>query len=692
MKKVIIVLAAVAALIGCTKDLETRVSALEDRVSALEQKVNSEVENLGKLIDGLKQNVYVTGVTEIKEGDKVIGYTIALSKGNAITIYHGEDGKDGNPGKDGEDGKDGQNGQDGKPGADGSDGADGADGADGVTPQIGVVLENGIYYWTVNGEKLTDANGNFIEASDLSCPKFKKENGDWYISTDGVSWAPLVSTNTGSGNSCVFTDVTYNDSSVTFVIGETEITVPRQDQFKLNIEQAKGIVVLPNSQVSVAYTITGGTENTAVYAVADAGWSVSVQPESYTAGKIVINSPATVSGNVLVFAGDASHAGMVALSFEEGKVTVSENAINVGKDGGAIEVPVSTNLEYEVVIPSDVTWISYVETKAMRDETVVLNVAANDGYPREASFTLASAGRTLQTITVSQEPGAEPPFSLADITGDWENASGNWVIEEYAGDGTNVKISTMYNYTGCSIYADFDLYTGVLTIPTPQEGFNYNGSNYVLLVRQGYYYVMSEGFEAPFTLSEDKNTLSWNTSDYNLCVYYTVTAYSPTLMFANAELTLTRPVTEEGGEGEGGGAADATAVIGTWTVSYTNGAGTALSFDMPIEASDDASKGNVVLKRWMNSSAKDVVCTVYATYDATAKTLSIAAGQGLASSGPYYSSTTYAKDGNNVALDPIVFTVNETATEMTIDENVTIGDDYGYGKELYGTGYKMVKQ
>lgn len=687
MKRTLIALAAVLTMLGCTKDLEERVDALENRVTALENKVNSEVANLANLIDGLKNNVYVTGVTEIKEGDKVIGYTIAMSKGPAITVYHGEDGKDGNPGQDGSDGKDGQDGQDGQNGADGSDGMDGKDGA---TPQIGVVLENGIYYWTVNGEKLTDENGNFIEAGNLTCPKFKKDGGVWYISLDGVSWSALVSTNTGSAGSCGITDVSYDATSVTFYIGGEKITIPRMDQFRLTIEQAKNIVVLPNSQVSVAYSIQGATENTVVYAVADAGWGVAVQPESISTGKLVITSPADVTGNVLVFAGDESHAGMVALSFEEGKATASENAFSVGKEGGAIEVPVSTNLNYEVVIPSDVTWITYAQTKAMRDETIVLNVAANDGYPREASFTLAYAGRTLQTITVSQEAGAEAPYTLTDITGEWENASGNWMIEEYAGNGTNVKISTMYGYAESSIYADFDLFTGVLTIATPQNGFNYNGSSYYLLVRQGYYTIMTGGFDAPFTLSEDKQTLSWNTSDYQLCVFQTESSYYPTVIYSGNQLVLTRPA-EEGGE-EGGETAGETAVIGTWTVSYTNSAGTALSFDMPIEASPDAGKGNVVLKRWMDYSARGTATTVYATYDAEAKTLSIANGQALTMSSPYYGDTLGAKDASNNNVDPIVFTVNDDVTEMTIDENIKFGQVYYSSFTSYGSGYKMTKQ
>lgn len=682
MKKLLFVLAATLAFVGCTGDIEDRLTNLEERVDKLEEKLNDEVADLAELIDALNDNVYVTGVTEITEGGEVVGYTIALSKGQAITIYHGEDGKDGASGSDGKDGKDGEDGKDGK------DGSDGSDGNDGATPKVGVVLEDGVYYWTVNGEKLTDADGNYIVASDLTCPKFKKEGDTWFISLDGVTWNALTSSNQGGG---IFTDFTYTDSTVTFHIGDTTITLPRESQFALLVEQTKDIVVLPYSEVTVKYTIKGATENTAVYTVADAGWGVTVEPESNSAGKLIISSPATISGKVIVFAGDESHAGMVALSFEEGAITVENNSLTIGKEGGELLLPVSTNLNYEVVVPDNVDWIKHTATRAMRDETVVLTVDANDGMPREASVSLVSAGKTLQTITIAQEAGIEPTYSLEDITGTWENASGNWEIEAYEGNGTNVKISTMYGYASCSIYADFDLFYGTLTIATPQSGFSYDGNNYYLAVRQGYYNVYTNGFDAVFTLSEDKNGLAWNTTDYTLCVFYDITyTYYPTVMYSGEQLKLTRPTTGEGGEEGGEGSGDV-ALVGTWTVSYTNNADSALSFDMPIVASDNAEKGNVILKRWMDYSARETATTVYATYDAEAKTLSIP-NQALTSSAPYYGDTLSAKDVNNTTLDPIVLTVSDDATVMTIDKDVKFGTVYYGSFTSYGTNYTFTKQ
>jgi hypothetical protein len=158
--------------------------------------MNSNIEALQAIVDALQNNDYVTGVKPIYEDGKVIGYTISFSKSDDVAIYHGQDGKDG---------VDGTPGQDGAPGQDGTDGEDGKDGADGHTPVIGVAKDaDGIYYWTVDGKWLLDADGNKVKAvgtdgqngsngqdgaagapgsdgKDGVTPQLKIEEGYWYV-------------------------------------------------------------------------------------------------------------------------------------------------------------------------------------------------------------------------------------------------------------------------------------------------------------------------------------------------------------------------------------------------------------------------------------------------------------------------------------------------------------------------------
>lgn len=213
MKKILSVLYIATLLFASCSDeyddsaLTGRVDNLENRVAKLEElckQMNTNISSLQTIVTALQKNDYVTNVTPIMQNGKEVGYTITFSKSNPITIYHG---------------KDGQNGTDGE---DGKPGVDGEDGKNGHTPVIGVKQDtDGSYYWTLDGDWLTDDSGNKIKAEgtdgkdgtdgsngedgndgqdgkpgmdgkDGITPKFKIENDYWYISYDNEStWTQL---------------------------------------------------------------------------------------------------------------------------------------------------------------------------------------------------------------------------------------------------------------------------------------------------------------------------------------------------------------------------------------------------------------------------------------------------------------------------------------------------------------------
>ena len=140
MKKILSILAAAAfCLVSCTsydeiamwnknEDLGERVSRLEE----LCEQMNSNISALQLIVEALQDNDYVTGIVPVTENGKTIGYTINFSKSGPVTIYHGKDGEKGDDGK---------------------------------TPVIGVKKDtDGLYYWTLDGEWLTDDEGKRIPA------------------------------------------------------------------------------------------------------------------------------------------------------------------------------------------------------------------------------------------------------------------------------------------------------------------------------------------------------------------------------------------------------------------------------------------------------------------------------------------------------------------------------------------------
>ena len=151
--------------------------------------MNTNIAALEVIVAALQDNDYVTEVLKVVEGGQEVGYTIKFSKSGAVTIYHGQDGAEGAPGQ---------------------DGLDGTNGKDGHTPVIGVRQdEDGVYYWTLDGEWLLNANDQKIPTTgkngkpgengadgapgqDAVTPQLKIEEGWWYISYNGgESWTKL---------------------------------------------------------------------------------------------------------------------------------------------------------------------------------------------------------------------------------------------------------------------------------------------------------------------------------------------------------------------------------------------------------------------------------------------------------------------------------------------------------------------
>ena len=196
MKKTIklLTLAFVLFATACSNDDEINmlnslwrnVTQNEARIDDLEKwcaQANTNITSLQTIVNVLESNGMVTSITPVMEGGVEIGYTITFSNHDPITIYHGKDGKDG------------QN---------------GANGQNGTSPIVGVAkYTDGVYYWTLNGEWLLDADGNKLPVSGKDgvngengqngsngqngvTPQLKIENDYWWISYDnGNTWTQL---------------------------------------------------------------------------------------------------------------------------------------------------------------------------------------------------------------------------------------------------------------------------------------------------------------------------------------------------------------------------------------------------------------------------------------------------------------------------------------------------------------------
>lgn len=192
-------------------------------IAALKEKCNqfnSDIETLKQLVSAISEYEYITSCTPLADGT---GYTLVLGSGKSIVIKNNGSGS---------------------------------------TPTLGVSKDSdGIFYWTLNGEWLLDGTGHKIKAegkdgSDAITPKFKIENGDWYVSTDnGNSWEK-VGRATGNDGKSFFKSVQVNEGYVIIVLDDgnnTELTIP-----------------LASSGSSIA--ITGGYSDISGFSATISGW------------------------------------------------------------------------------------------------------------------------------------------------------------------------------------------------------------------------------------------------------------------------------------------------------------------------------------------------------------------------------------------------------------------------------------
>ena len=200
----------VAVLVSsCTYDdtgLWNALNSLEQRVATLEElckETNTNLSALQKIVEAISQNEQIKNIAPIYKDGAVVGYAITFTSGESVTIYN-----------------------------------DNKQESVGAVPQIGVAKDNdGVYYWTLNGEWLLDANGNKIKAEgdDGLTPRFKIENEYWYVSYDnGINWDVLGKATAESGDcdcQSIIKGVEYDDEYVYITLADgTVLTLPRVEK------------------------------------------------------------------------------------------------------------------------------------------------------------------------------------------------------------------------------------------------------------------------------------------------------------------------------------------------------------------------------------------------------------------------------------------------------------------------------
>lgn len=346
MKKVTFFFLVIATLItsfySCktnTDDLWDSIHQLDGRVTSLEElckQMNGNISSLQKLVQALQDNNSITMVTPVKQGNKTIGYTISFTKGEPITIYHGEKGDKGEQGDKGETGDKGDTGDNGK---------------DGTTPTIGVKQHaDGIYYWTLNGDWLRDNSGNMIKAEGKdgtdgeqgeegkagTTPQLKIENGYWWVSYGEESgWIQLDKAVADNGET-IFKEVTQDDDYAYFTLkDETVITIQKYRKLSITFKEGDDLKFDVDETKVVHYTIKSESDKSVIKVEMlnnDGCYSLHTDITNATSGTITIKASVPTTNQVIVSVSNGEVTIMAAINVSL-KPALEENTIRVSEAG-----------------------------------------------------------------------------------------------------------------------------------------------------------------------------------------------------------------------------------------------------------------------------------------------------------------------------------------------------------------------
>ena len=322
-----------------TDDLWDSIHQLDGRVTSLEElckQMNGNISSLQKLVQALQDNNSITMVTPVKQGEKTIGYTISFTKGEPITIYHGEKGDKGEQGDKGETGDKGDTGNNGK---------------DGTTPTIGVKQHaDGIYYWTLNGDWLRDNSGNMIKAEGKDgadgeqgeegkagiTPQLKIEDGYWWVSYGEESgWIQLDKAVADNGET-IFKEVTQDDDYVYFTLkDETVITIQKYRKLSITFKEGDDLKFDVDETKVVHYTIKSESNKSVIKVEMlnnDGCYSLHTDITNATSGTITIKASVPTTNQVIVSVSNGEVTIMTAINVSL-KPALEENTIRVSEAG-----------------------------------------------------------------------------------------------------------------------------------------------------------------------------------------------------------------------------------------------------------------------------------------------------------------------------------------------------------------------
>ena len=363
-------------LSGCFKDERPKFVPSPELETEID-KLGNNIDILQNIIKTLQSNVYISSFVESPDNRE---YTIGFTDNSSITIYCNEIKSE-------------------------------------SSPAIEAREDNGVYYWTLNGNWLTDASSNKIPVigPGQALPIISvNDKGHWIFSVNGTSInigrANNLPGNTGQreGNS-IFSAVTEKTDCIDIKLINGVIISLLKYNLSISFEDTEELLLLPNKTYNIPYSVTCADNNTIVDVTASSEFTARVIKTDFASGKIeIITSGTVTSGQVSVSVLGSQGSNIVStINVLQGIITITGSSHLVEPFGGSIPVGLSTNLNYTVKIPTpDQSWISgSVSSRAVvRNETLTLTIQPNKNSTSRSSVIelVDKLGVTVKEISIEQ--------------------------------------------------------------------------------------------------------------------------------------------------------------------------------------------------------------------------------------------------------------------------------------------------
>lgn len=244
-------------------------------------------------------------------------------------------------------------------------------------------------------------------------------NLDYRVTYDDASWLSLVQTKSMVSNTLTFS-ASANPERDTRT-GHIVVTAGGLSE-TITVYQKGGRTLVLSEK---SFTIGPGGGTVSVQATTNVDYEVigpgvawiTLAEGSATKAIVTDNYTWTVSAN------DTGEERTATILFKDKESDLSEtvtitqlqnNVVDVASEykvsweGGTIDVPVQSNVDYTATIEQDGEWLSIIETKAMHSSTITLKAEENTGLtPRTALLRLTAPDGTAWTVSITQGASAK---------------------------------------------------------------------------------------------------------------------------------------------------------------------------------------------------------------------------------------------------------------------------------------------